>query len=216
VPEAPTAANNGPICAGETLNLTAATAAGAIYSWTGPDGFASSDQNPSIPNATTAASGIYSVTATVGGCTSTPATTEATVNGVPGSCDITAPTTVVFGSTANSASTVPTVGATYHWDISADGVLSNFLITSPDPQTNQITWTAPVSFTEIKIGVVVALGACECVNDPPIGDPGPGATVTGVPGAIPVPTLSQWGSVAFILLLAVAAVMKHRRRRGHA
>jgi len=79
-PAAPTAANNSPIFNGMTLNLTASPAAGASYSWTGPNGFTSSNQNPSIINATTNASGIYSVTATIGGCTSTAATTMVTIN----------------------------------------------------------------------------------------------------------------------------------------
>jgi len=54
--------------------------AGATYSWTGPNGFTSTSQNPSIPGATTADSGDYSVTATVGACTSAPGTTTVTVN----------------------------------------------------------------------------------------------------------------------------------------
>src|SRR5207247_3728692 len=67
IPSTPTAGNNGPICAGAALNLTASTVAGATYSWTGPNGFTSALQNPSIPNATAAASGTYSVTATISG-----------------------------------------------------------------------------------------------------------------------------------------------------
>jgi beta-glucanase (GH16 family) len=74
-PASPTANNNGPLYAGMTLNLSASTIAGAIYSWTGPNGFASSAQNPSISSATTNASGTYTVRATVGGCASPPTTT---------------------------------------------------------------------------------------------------------------------------------------------
>jgi hypothetical protein len=79
-PAAPTAANNGPIFAGMTLNLTASTVPGATYSWTGPNGFSSTNQNPLIINATTNAAGIYSVAATIGACTSTAAATTVTVN----------------------------------------------------------------------------------------------------------------------------------------
>jgi hypothetical protein len=82
-PGAPTAGNNGPINAGATLGLTASTVAGATYSWTGPNGFTSTDQNPSIVSATTNATGLYSVTATVGTCTSPAGTTTATVNALP-------------------------------------------------------------------------------------------------------------------------------------
>src|SRR5206468_4231432 len=79
-PPAPTASNNSPISAGMTLSLTASTVAGAVYTWTGPNGFTSTNQNPSIFNATTNAAGSYSVTATVGGCVSPAATTTVTVD----------------------------------------------------------------------------------------------------------------------------------------
>jgi cellulose 1,4-beta-cellobiosidase len=82
-PAAPTAGNNGPIWAGMTLNLTASTVAGATYNWTGPNGFSSSAQNPSIASVGTNVSGTYSVTVTVGGCTSLAGTTVATVNPPP-------------------------------------------------------------------------------------------------------------------------------------
>jgi hypothetical protein len=75
-PAAPTAGNNGPIVEGNTLNLTATTVAGVTYGWTGPNSFASTNQNPSISNATSAASGTYSVTVTdSNGCTATSSTT---------------------------------------------------------------------------------------------------------------------------------------------
>ncbi|MCX6914001.1 MAG: Ig-like domain-containing protein, partial [Verrucomicrobia bacterium] len=79
----PTAGSDSPVCAGTTLHLTNSTLSGATYAWTGPDGFTSSAQNPTVVAATTAASGTYSVTATVGGCTSTPGTTTVTVNALP-------------------------------------------------------------------------------------------------------------------------------------
>ena len=80
VPSTPTATNSGPICAGSALYLFASAVPGATYGWTGPNGFISSIQNPSIPNATIAAAGLYSVTASVGGCASAAGTTTVTVN----------------------------------------------------------------------------------------------------------------------------------------
>lgn len=79
-PPAPVAGNNGPLWAGMTLNLTASTVPGASYSWSGPNGFVSASQNPSITNTSTAGSGSYTVTAVVGGCLSVPATTTVIVN----------------------------------------------------------------------------------------------------------------------------------------
>jgi gliding motility-associated-like protein len=65
-----TAGNNGPVCAGNTINLTASGGTG--YSWNGPGGFTSIIQNPSIPNATVSTAGIYTVmVATINGCSDT-------------------------------------------------------------------------------------------------------------------------------------------------
>lgn len=79
----PLAGNSGPICVGGSLQLTAATIPGATYQWAGPNGFTSTEQNPLIENATAGASGSYTVTATLNGCTSQPQQTIATVNTPP-------------------------------------------------------------------------------------------------------------------------------------
>jgi gliding motility-associated-like protein len=60
---------------------------GVTYSWSGPGGFTSVLQNPSISPSAVNESGIYTVTATYLGCVSDPATTEAVVHPIP---DITA------------------------------------------------------------------------------------------------------------------------------
>jgi hypothetical protein len=110
----PAAGNNGPLCAGLTLNLTAATIPGATYNWTGPNGFTSAQQNPGIVNATTAASGAYYVTASKEGCTSLPSTTIATVNPSLGAASASYNSPVCVSTTLNlTATTIP--GATYTW-----------------------------------------------------------------------------------------------------
>ncbi|MDQ3280671.1 MAG: carboxypeptidase regulatory-like domain-containing protein, partial [Acidobacteriota bacterium] len=67
IPATPVASNGGPYCENGTIALSTPLVTGATYAWTGPNGFTSSDQNPSIPNG---AAGTYSVTVTVNGCTS--------------------------------------------------------------------------------------------------------------------------------------------------
>ena len=57
-----------PICAGQTLNLTSTGLSGATYAWTGPNGFTSNLQNPTLPNAGFNASGVYTVVVNVGKC----------------------------------------------------------------------------------------------------------------------------------------------------
>src|SRR6185503_17757315 len=51
---------------GSTLSFTGS--GGATYSWSGPNGFASGFQNPSIPNVQMAANGVYSLIVTAGTC----------------------------------------------------------------------------------------------------------------------------------------------------
>jgi gliding motility-associated-like protein len=59
-PPSSTATANTPVCAGTTLSLSAST--GVSYKWTGPNGFTSVSQSPTINNVTTAAAGTYYVT----------------------------------------------------------------------------------------------------------------------------------------------------------
>src|SRR5207237_10727863 len=75
--------NTGPYCEGATIQLNATTVAGATYSWTGPNGFTSTLQNPTIANSTAAMSGTYSVTAIINSCSSSAGTTSVTVNPHP-------------------------------------------------------------------------------------------------------------------------------------
>ncbi len=78
-----TAGNNGPVCEGNPLSLTGAPNGMSIYSWTGPNGFISLQQNPVVsPNATLAMAGVYSLTVTDAlGCTGS-ANTNVTITPV--------------------------------------------------------------------------------------------------------------------------------------
>ncbi|MBK7966902.1 MAG: SprB repeat-containing protein [Bacteroidetes bacterium] len=68
-----TASNNGPVCAGLSLQLN--SSGGNTYSWTGPNGFANPNQNPTIATTVAADSGVYLVTAiSLLGCTDTAST----------------------------------------------------------------------------------------------------------------------------------------------
>ncbi|MES2520540.1 MAG: choice-of-anchor Q domain-containing protein [Bacteroidota bacterium] len=82
----PTASAVSPICAGTTLNLSSGNtgiSTSNSFAWTGVNSFTSTAQNPSILNATTAATGTYQVIITNDkGCTAT-ATTSAIVNALP-------------------------------------------------------------------------------------------------------------------------------------
>ena len=70
--------NDGPYCVGETIHLTVNAQDGATYSWTGPGGFTSTQQNPVRPNCTLNMAGTYTCVTTVGNQTTT-ATTEVVI-----------------------------------------------------------------------------------------------------------------------------------------
>ena len=114
IPATPTAGNTGPYCAGATISLSTAFVSGATYSWTGPNGFTSSQQNPTRPTATTADAGTYSVTITINGCTSAAGTTNVVVNATPATP--TASNTGPYCAGATISLSTPTVAsAAYSW-----------------------------------------------------------------------------------------------------
>ncbi|MDB5272833.1 MAG: C-terminal target protein [Chitinophagaceae bacterium] len=65
------AGSNNPVCLGGSLNLTSTTIAGATYNWSGPNTFSSASQNPTVSNMSSVNEGVYAVTVTKGGCSST-------------------------------------------------------------------------------------------------------------------------------------------------
>jgi len=141
LPAAPVAGNNGPVCVGSPLNLTASTVPGATYNWTGPNGFSSSVQNPVIASATADASGTYSVTATVGGCASPAATMSVAVTPLPATPVAGNNGPVYECMTLNlSASAVP--GATYSWTGP-----NGFTSASQNPSITGVTTNASGTYT---------------------------------------------------------------------
>lgn len=95
-PPVASASSNSPLCTATTLNLSASPS-GATYAWSGPAGYTSSSQNPTRSNATLAMSGTYTVTVTLGGCSSTSSTTVA-VNQAPTGTPTVSNATVCEGS----------------------------------------------------------------------------------------------------------------------
>jgi len=79
-----TASNAGPFCSTNTISLVggAEDPATFTYSWTGPNGFVSNLQSPTISNSDTLMSGVYMLTITDNVCTKT-AITTVVVNQTP-------------------------------------------------------------------------------------------------------------------------------------
>ena len=113
-PTAPTVGSNGALCAGQTLSLSASAIANASYTWSGPNNFSSTLQNPTRANMTSSDAGLYSVIATVNSCSSLSASITISVSASAPSPTVSSNSPVCAGQTLNLfASNV--AGATYSW-----------------------------------------------------------------------------------------------------
>ena len=162
LPATPTATNNGPLCVGATLNLSTPVVAGATYSWTGPNGFISAVRTPSITNVTAAAAGTYSVTITVGGCTSAAGSTTVVVNPLPATPTASNNGPLCTGATLN-LSTPVVAGATYSWTGPGGftSVVRTPIITNVDP-TDAGTYSVTITVG----GCTSAAGSTTVVVNP--------------------------------------------------
>jgi len=122
-PNAPTAMNNGPVCEGTTLNLSASPIYDAAYYWTGPDNFTATDQNPEI-NTSIKSTGTYNVTATVKGCTSSPAKTVAVIKQKPAASAGSNQTVCANNALVNIAGIITGGSTTGRWSTSGTGMFS--------------------------------------------------------------------------------------------
>ncbi|MHC1775287.1 MAG: beta strand repeat-containing protein [Lentimicrobium sp.] len=137
----PSASSNSPVCEGATLNLSGLPNGMTSYTWSGPDGFTSTDQNPSIINVTLAAAGTYTLTVADGNSCSAQATTDVVINALP-----TAGITNNTGLTEltcllTSISLTATGGGTYSWDDGTNivGTDADLIVTLPGTYTVTVT-----------------------------------------------------------------------------
>ena len=115
VPNAPTTFNDSPVCEGEAVFVQASAIQGGSYFWTGPNGFSSTMANFSLPNATLAQAGTYSVVVTVNGCASTSASTTVTVSARPTLGAVSSNSPLCEGDTLNLTTANPSTSLSYAW-----------------------------------------------------------------------------------------------------
>jgi gliding motility-associated-like protein len=106
--------SNSPICVGQTLNLTTDAVSGGTYAWSGPNGFNSTDQNPTIPNAQLVNGGTYELTVTAAGCSTGPIPITVIVAETPTSSPSATNTAVCAGQTIELIGNTVT-GGSYAW-----------------------------------------------------------------------------------------------------
>lgn len=109
-----TITNNNIVCPGTTFQLSATALAGSTFSWTGPGTFTSNIANPSWANAAYSDAGLYTVVASLNGCSDTADITM--------SVQITTATPVASsnspvceGFPLNLTALSATPGVTYNW-----------------------------------------------------------------------------------------------------
>jgi hypothetical protein len=87
------------VCAGGTINLGVTGITDATYQWTGANGFTSTNQSISVPNASSTTVGTYNVAVTKNGCTHTGKDAVVRLNGN---------TNAPFSQNFEAASAIPT------------------------------------------------------------------------------------------------------------
>jgi len=173
---APPVDNNGPLCEGETLNLTAQQGpTGCTYLWTGPNGFTSTQQNPVIPNVTLAMAGDYFLQVILGVDTSNAVSTTVVIYPVPTSTFTVSLDSVCINETTTLTYTgTATAGATYTWDV--DGGTPN-VNTGQGP--HNISWGGTGL---VNVSLVVSENGCTSppTNIPVFVKPTPTSTFTAL------------------------------------
>ena len=148
--------SNSPICPGQQLNLTSGGPSGAIYSWTGPNGFTSNLQNPTIPNAQSVNAGTYTVTISESGC-STSLSVTVSIGSLSGSASGNSP--LCPGDQLNLTATGPS-GASFSW-VGPNGFTSNLQnptianVQSADAGTYTVTVSNGTCSSSFNMNVVV-------------------------------------------------------------
>lgn len=166
----PVAANNGPLCDGATLNLTGG---GSItYTWTGPNGFSSTNQNPSLTNVNSLAAGVYTLMVGAGSCSAS-TTTSLTVNPLP-SPTIVSNSPVCEGQTINLTGSG---GTSYLWvgpgsfnsnaqnpSIASASMIHNGTFTLTVTDANNCSNSTTHAYVVNSLPVVSTTGSSICVN----------------------------------------------------
>jgi gliding motility-associated-like protein len=137
-----TLGSNSPVCANGTLNLTCND--GTSWSWTGPNGFTSNSQNPTLNNVTSLASGTYTVAITDNnGCTDTKSI-DVVVNSFV-TPTFNTPSPVCIGSTLNPLPTTSNNGILGQWSPALNN--SSTTIYTFTPNSGQCASTTSLTIT---------------------------------------------------------------------
>ncbi len=121
--------NNGPLCSGSEMSLSAADTvlAGVSYEWTGPNGFIDTSRIAVRSNVQTNLAGVYTVSTNINGCSS--------------------------DSTTLVVTDPPTIKASANTPVDSGDVLT--LTASSDVEFAEYSWTGPDSFVSLDQTAVI-------------------------------------------------------------
>ena len=164
----PTIANNGPLCSGQDLNLTAtSTDPAATFSWAGPNGFVSTLEDPTITGITALGAGDYTCAVTESDGTVYNLTTTFVINPQPAgnitfaaACEDIA---MNFGFTSSSAAVI----STYVWNFGVG--LPATAATQNASSTYSTSGTHPVSLVlTSNLGCVTTIDTTVTIGQAPV------------------------------------------------
>ncbi|HEY9178060.1 MAG TPA: SBBP repeat-containing protein, partial [Flavipsychrobacter sp.] len=142
------AGSNSPLCSGDTLKLNSgSTTTGVTYSWAGPGGFTSADDDTIIANTTVANTGDYYVTVNNNGCM-VKDTVSVVVNQTPQNVTAGSNSPLCSGDTLQLTSMSSTSGVSYAW--TGPNSYSTQNVSRPNAQTSDAG----------TYKVTVTLGSC--------------------------------------------------------
>jgi gliding motility-associated-like protein len=195
------------VCSGGDLQLLAAGVAQATYTWTGPAGFTSTEQNPLLTGMQADQAGDYIVAVSVPGCGEVTDTVSVSVTTLEVSATVT-PNVVCAGGGAELEATGEP-GALFSWSGPSGFIAAGAQASIPNAQAAQagtytVTMTVagcdPVSasvdlFVENAIGSTLTLSACP-------GQPValPDGTVVDQPGVYNVPFTTGSGCDSVVVV----------------
>jgi len=133
---------NTPLCDSQgDLSLTTLAFPGATYQWTGPNGFSSTEQNPTIipqADAVTYAGDYTLVVTNAEGCASLPQTVQVVIHPIPAAAEV-QNATVCGSGNATLQVLNPPAGATFRWYTVEQGGTPIAGATSATLQLNNVT-----------------------------------------------------------------------------
>jgi gliding motility-associated-like protein len=157
-----TLGSNSPVCENNTLNLTCSD--GSIWAWTGPDGFTSPNQNPTINNVTALASGTYTVVITdANGCTETKS-----INVIISPIIVptfNTPSPVCIGSTLNPLPTTSNNGIIGSWSPALNNAATTTYTFTPDAGQCATLTTLTITINNCDFGAyATAIWMDDCTD----------------------------------------------------